>query len=57
MEYEEYDIFSSSLADLECLQREFSSLLSWTCNNNIKLLINKIASKVHRDKNHGKNQR
>ena len=56
MNYDELDIYSSCMEDLQVLQEEFSSLpsASLSGSNQIRQIIHKLSSKVHREKNQGK---
>lgn len=58
MNYDELDIYSSCMEDLQVLQEEFTSMpttsMALSCSNQIRQIIHKLSSKVHKEKNQGK---
>ena len=53
MNYDELDIYSNCMEDLQELQEEFCSSSASICTQQTKQIIHKLASRVHKEKNQG----
>jgi len=50
----EYDAYTSSMDELQQLEDEYSCMLAWSTPTLVKVIIAKIAVKVHKDPKQGK---